>query len=236
MGKNSETDTGDAKSHLLDSLTRSRDSVTEFSRIEFNISYLETINRIFVPFANTLIETGSYEERQSANYTLRMWVADDIRVPAARNSANAANIELGTKHDEVTYILDEVIREKSHERIVPSFPDGLNALTASPYYFGDKIILKDRAYIRPNLLEASNEEIDRYYHPLMIVTAIFDPRNDEERFLREAPDFIAWASAAEDMHAALSGALQTGSLNPDTIQAIISMRGETSVPLHEGLL
>jgi hypothetical protein len=59
---------------------------------------------------------------------------------------------------------------------------------------------------------------------------------DEDRFIMEAPGFITWAAAHENMIPVLSLALQTNSIDPDTIKAISGMRMETSVPLHDGLL
>jgi hypothetical protein len=236
MGKNSDPSTGDAKTHLLDLLTRSGDSVTEFSQINFNLDYLDKMNGSFVPSAITLLETGSLEERKMANDVLRTWVADGNQVPAARHSANAANKGLGTQHDESSYILEQVIREKSHERIFPSFPNYFTDLKISKCYAGDKLILRNRADLRPNIFEAGDNEIDHYYHPLIVTAAIFDPSNDEERFFREAPSFFEWVAASENMNDMLSGALQTKSINPDTILAIMGMRVETSVPLYDGLI
>lgn len=237
MGKNSESVTGDAKSHLLDLLTRSGESVVaEFSQIKFNIDFLDKQNNRFAPSAIALLEAGDSEERETALDVLRTWVTDDYYVPVARTSASAENDRFGTKHNESSYILEQVIREKSHERILSRVPDELMTLNMSKHYFGDQLILKHRASMRPDLFTASNEEIDRYYHPLIIVTSLFDPRNDEERFFREAPEFIEWAAASEDMHSALSSALHIQSINPATIQAIMGMRAETSVPLYDGLL
>jgi hypothetical protein len=102
-----------AKVHLLNTLTRKTESIAAFSRIRFNLDYVDRISDTFIDSAMSLIDTGHPDERETASDFLRIWIGDDQGVPAAHNSADDFNKEFGTSFNAATYILDEVIRQKS---------------------------------------------------------------------------------------------------------------------------
>lgn len=236
MGTTAEPSKDAAKRHLLDVLTRQTDSITEFSRIEFNLDYVDRLSETFIDSAVKLVDTGHPDEREAAADYLRLWISDDKGVPAAHNSSDDFNESLGTNFNAASYILDEVNRRTSNERLMIISPDGDLIRAREMSYLGDKLILENQASLRPDLLDASKYEIDRYYHPMMVASVVADPKKAEDRFVAEAPGFITWAAAQEDMIPLLSLALKLNSIDPETLEAIKGMRSVTAVPLYDGLL
>jgi hypothetical protein len=89
---------------------------------------------------------------------------------------------------------------------------------------------------RPNMLEASHNEVHGYYRPLAVAAAVLNADGETERFLDQAPDFMRWVTAQPNMNDSLAVALKLKTLDPDTIGAITGMRETTPVALHGGLI
>jgi len=229
---------GTAKEELLDKLRTDRSTHAEVSRMVHNIYYLSQISPSFTTLASNLIDTSHAAERAAVIASLRAWISDDRNVPAAYNSTEKFNNKCGTNYDEARYILEDAIRIASIERI-SAFADKLPPFLALAYGYhnvSDAIIIRSNHEIRPDLLAASKEQLDRYYHPLVIASHIAKPYEDEERFVSEVPAFIAWAAAQENMAEPLVNALSTKSIVPHTIEDIINLREETNPALHDGLI
>jgi hypothetical protein len=225
-----------ANENLLSKLRTEYDTFAEKSRMVHNLNYLEEGSPGFIGIATDLIDTCHPDARESTISILRSWVTDDPNVPAAYQNAVGLNTKYGTSYNEARYVLEDTIRTKSTAEIFASSDKIPNFRTRGQKLVADILIIKNYPEIRPDLLDASKDEIDRYFHPLVVAASIVGPRENEDRFVREVRGFITWAATQEDMPEALSSALFTNSIDPDTIRAIMGMRTETSVPLYDGLL
>jgi hypothetical protein len=225
-----------AKEDLLSRLRREYDTFAEKSRMVHNLNYLEDISPGFIGIATDLIDTCHPDAREATVSVLRSWACDDPNVPSAYKNAVDLNMKYGTSYNEAHYILEDVIRTKSTAEVFASSDKIPNFRTRGQKLVADILIIKNYPEIRPDLLDASKDEIERYFHPLVVAASIVIPRENEDRFVREVRTFITWAASQEDMPKALASALFTNSIDPDTIRAIMGMRTETSVPLYDGLL
>lgn len=225
-----------AKEDLLSKLSTDYDTFPEHSRMVHNLDYLEEISPGFIAIATDIIDSCHPEVREDTVGTLRSWVSDDHNTPSAYKSAVGLNMKYGTSYNEARYILEDTIRAKSAAGIFVSSGKIPKFRTRGKKLVADILVIKDCSEIRPDLLDASDDETDRYFHPLIVAAHIFDPRENEDRFVHRARTFITWAASQEDMPEALSSALQANSIDPHAIRAIIGMRAKTAVPLYDGLL
>lgn len=225
-----------AKENLLNKLRTRYDTFTDGSHMVHNLDFLEEINPGFVATATNLIDTCNFDQREATVGNLRSWISDGPNVPAAYQNAEGLNNQYGTSYDEARYILEEAIKTKSMEGIFASSDKIPKFRTRGQKLVADILVIQHFPEIRPDLLSASTDEIDRYCHPLVVAASITLPRINEDRFVREGSIFIAWAAGQEEMPEALASALITNSTDPDTITALMGMRMETAMPLHDGLI
>jgi hypothetical protein len=91
-------------------------------------------------------------------------------------------------------------------------------------------------------MQASHEELNRYYRPIAVAGILLNISGegkrfvDEQPFIDEAPAFLAWISAQPNIDELLAAALQSKSLVPTTIKAITAMQQTTPQPFHNGLI
>jgi hypothetical protein len=90
--------------------------------------------------------------------------------------------------------------------------------------------------VRPDLMETGSKDLNDYYRPIAVAGVLLDINTDEQRFIDEAPAFLAWVAAQANVDDILAAALQAKSLDPHTIEAIAGMRHTTPSPLHSGLI
>lgn len=94
----------------------------------------------------------------------------------------------------------------------------------------------------PDLMQASHEELNRYYRPIAVAGILLNIIGegqrfvDEQPFIDEAPAFLTWISAQPDIDELLAAALQVKSLDPSTLKAITAMQQTTPQPFHDGLI
>lgn len=225
-----------ANENLLSKLRTEYDTFAEKSRMIHNLNYLEEISPGFIGIATVLIDTCHPDARESTVGILRSWVTDDPNVPAAYQNAVGLNTKYGTSYNEARYVLEDTIRTKSTAEIFASSDKIPKFRTRGQKLVADILIIKNYPEIRPDLLDASKDEIDRYFHPLVVAASIIGPRENEGRFVSEVRTFITWAAGQEDMPEALASALITNSTDPDTITVLMGMRVETAMSLHNGLI
>lgn len=101
---------------------------------------------------------------------------------------------------------------------------------------GDFNLTRLHTVRRPDLMEASFEELNRYYRPIAVAGVIINIDEEQYEFTQKAPAFLAWASTQPKMDELLMAALRTKSLDPSTIAALTAMQKTTPQPLHNGLI
>jgi len=191
-----------------------------------NITLLDGDNQSFSPIANRMLANGTVSPKWIAH-----WVYSQPKIHNVIKGAAKTSTDLGIDYNATDLILDDAMLITSLEQLGYSYEDALTAHTQA----GHALILDSAPELRPELL-ASSDTITRYCHSLTTTISIVHPRDEWQRFLKEAPAFIAWAKDHDEITVLIEAATKARSLNRAAIESLMPMISSTQSALRTGLL
>lgn len=197
------------------------------SRVARSITAFEAIDPSFSTTAERLLDSGD----TMIEKMLVLWLDSTHRINNAISEADDIKDLSGLDYNAAKYVLEDILVHSSVERL------NVPAATAS-VRLGHWFMLASTASPNTTLLSDSTDDVDRYCHPLAVASHLLHVKKEKwrERFVNEAPAFIAWASGQSDMGAVLQAALRTGSTDTETITSFMALQDESPTALHSGLL
>lgn len=175
-----------------------------------------------------------------------MWLTDDGNVHAATVEVASQGKDASDISNVSRFIIEYAIEQGALERIPVGgnhrFPENDPQHTFGIVLSGGsgvRVVQEENLEPRPDLLSATPSELNNYYHPIAVagyITKLGSKNRQTEQFIQEYPAFKAWVTSQPDITIALRSALEVKSIIPSTIEAVTSLRAETAVSLHTGLL
>lgn len=220
----------------------STSSPTEQATVRHHIELLDSIDNRFSSAALRLImePRGGLAATYVISY-LRAWVVDSGTMEVADKMAAHRTELFGVDYSPPLVALGNATAAKSVATMALTGEYSLSAMIRAATD-GDICISKLDIFPRPDIMQASHDELNRYYRPIavagILLNIIGDGKRfvDEQPFIDEAPAFLAWISAQPNIDELLAAALQSKSLVPTTIKAIAAMQQTTPQPFHDGLI
>jgi hypothetical protein len=220
----------------------STSSPTEQDAVRHHIELLDSIDSRFSSAALRLVNEP--RDGLAAAYVisyLRAWVVDSGTMESADKIAEHRAGLLDVDYSTPLVVLGNSTAAKSVATMTLTGEYSLSAMIRGASD-GDFCISKLGIFPRPDLMQASHEELNRYYRPIAVAGILLNINGDGKRFvdtqpfIDEAPAFLTWISAQPNIDQLLAAALQSKSLVPTTIEAIAAMQQVTPQPFHDGLI
>lgn len=199
-----------------------------------NVHALDVIDPNFSRLADKLLSSGD----SAIGEILLFWLDHSHRLEVARGEADSIAKKVDYPYTVATYVLYDAVRKSSVERL-KQLRRQWNEWTTGSYTMADyQFLISSGVLPLPNLETASDDDFDRYYHPMVVAASLYTPKDDDYAldFVANTEAFIQWAAAFPDMHEALNSAYLTGSIDPDTITAYMKIREDVTFPLRNGAL
>lgn len=206
--------------YLAEQLNHEDDFTIDRRVLNRNIDFLDRIDSRFCNIAAGLI-TGAHP---TVRTLLEGFLKSERRINEEIARAKALRNKFNIDCNAATLILEYLIRTKSVTRLDIADDEATNYSLRLSVHSGDRLILNTNPYLRPVMLEASDDAVNRYCHPLAVASHVLEARYGSQPFLTEAPAFIAWASVQPDLKTVLQLALVNRTVRPETLTDLMILR------------
>jgi hypothetical protein len=215
----------------------STSSPTEQETVRRHIEALDAIDSRFSSIALRLLTEPRDELAASfVSFKLRSWIVDSGTMTSAKEIAAHRKDQYDLDYyNAPLVVLEGAMAAKSVATMtIPAeytIPSMIRAASDA-----DSRLTRRGISNRPDLMLASNDELNAYFRPLAVAGIILDIEESAQPFIQKAPDFLSWVRSQSNLDEVLAAALQAKSLAPETIEAFVAMQKTTPQPLHDGLI
>lgn len=215
----------------------STSSPTEQETVRRHIEALDAIDDRFSSIALRLLTEP--RDRLAASLVssqLRSWIVDSGTMTSAKEIAAHRKDQYDLDYyNAPLVVLEGAMAAKSVATMtIPAeytIPSMIRAASDADFRLTRRGIIT-----RPDLMLASNDELNAYFRPLAVSGILLDIEGSAQPFIQKAPDFLSWVRNQSNLDEVLAAALQAKSLAPETIEAFVAMQKATPQPLHDGLI
>jgi hypothetical protein len=210
---------------------------TEQETVRRHIEALDAIDSRFSSIALRLLTEPRDELAASfVSFKLRSWIVDSGTMTSAKEIAAHRKDQYDLDYyNAPLVVLEGAMAAKSVATMtIPAeytIPSMIRAASDADFRLTRRGISN-----RPDLMLASNDELNAYFRPLAVAGIILDIEESVQPFIQKAPDFLSWVRNQSNLDEVLAAALQAKSLAPETIEAFVAMQKTTPQPLHDGLI
>jgi hypothetical protein len=210
---------------------------TEQETVRRHIEALDAIDSRFSSIALRLLTEPRDELAASfVSFKLRSWIVDSGTMTSAKEIAAHRKDQYDLDYyNAPLVVLEGAMAAKSVATMtIPAeytIPSMIRAASDA-----DSRLTRRGISNRPDLMLASNDELNAYFRPLAVAGIILDIEESAQPFIQKAPDFLSWVRSQSNLDEVLAAALQAKSLAPETIEAFVAMQKTTPQPLHDGLI
>jgi hypothetical protein len=210
---------------------------TEQETVRRHIEALDAIDSRFSSIALRLLTEPRDELAASfVSFKLKSWIVDSGTMTSAKEIAAHRKDQYDLDYyNAPLVVLEGAMAAKSVATMtIPAeytIPSMIRAASDA-----DSRLTRRGISNRPDLMLASNDELNAYFRPLAVAGIILDIEESAQPFIQKAPDFLSWVRSQSNLDEVLAAALQAKSLAPETIEAFVAMQKTTPQPLHDGLI
>lgn len=201
-----------------------------------HIAKLDSIDSRFSGVALRLFtESTSESTERYVRIMINKWIITSSNFDGALARVNHYKENFGAHYNAARLVLDDAISAYCvTTMVIPKEYEEYSMIQAAST--GDFHLASMNIMARPDMLSASSKELADYYRPIAVAGTLLGVNIDEQRFMDEAPAFLAWVAEQDNVDEIVSAALQTKSLDPSTIEAMAGMKQATPSSLHSGLI
>lgn len=215
----------------------SASSPTEQETVRRHIEALDAIDDRFSSIALRLLtEPRDVLAASLVSSQLRSWIVDSGTMTSAKEIAAHRKDHYDLDfYNAPLVVLEGAMAAKSVATMtIPAeytIPSMIRAASDADFRLTRRGIIT-----RPDLMLASNDELNAHFRPLAVAGILLDIEGSAQPFIQKAPDFLSWVRNQSNLDEVLAAALQAKSLAPETIEAFVAMQKATPQPLHDGLI